>query len=274
MNRSVGTQRPQNVRGGVNINIKNQKKKKKKSRGLIGRFFSFLFVMAFFVVIMYLAARLFFRVGKIEAEGLLSYSESEIIALSGISEGSFMYSIDKSKAEKSILEKCPYIGSVKIDRRLPATVVISVTEEKTAFYITYDNENILLSESMRVLEITKEKPERVAFAYFPEIHRAIEAGRAQFVSSAANTGYIDVFVSALSKQLETGAITELDARDKYNLTAVFEGRYTVKFGNTDELTNKINVALEIIAAREVAEAKGAVIDVKDPSESGVTLIYS
>ncbi|ATW25053.1 cell division protein FtsQ/DivIB [Candidatus Formimonas warabiya] len=69
----------------------------------------------------------FFAVSSIKVSGTKLVSVQDIVELSGLAKGQNIFKIDREKAEKKILMS-PMVDDVEIERHLPGTVAVLVTE--------------------------------------------------------------------------------------------------------------------------------------------------
>lgn len=74
------------------------------------------------------AMTLFFRVEAIEISGQVRYRESEIYEAAAVETGENLYLLNKHEVANRIIEALPYIETVRINRKLPSTLVIEVQE--------------------------------------------------------------------------------------------------------------------------------------------------
>lgn len=79
-------------------------------------------------VCMVLACTVFFRVEEVVVEGNQRYTQEEIIAASGIQMGDNLYALNKVSIDRKIRTQLPYVGELSINRSLPSTIRIDVTE--------------------------------------------------------------------------------------------------------------------------------------------------
>jgi cell division protein FtsQ len=73
-------------------------------------------------------ATVFFRVERISVSGGRRYTQEDIIAASGIQIGDNLYALNKVRIDRNIRTQLPYVGELSINRVLPSTIVIQVTE--------------------------------------------------------------------------------------------------------------------------------------------------
>lgn len=90
--------------------------------------FNSVIVLATVVGLVALYVGIFFNVKKIEVKGESPYSENQVISMCSFTEGDNILFVDADGSEKKITQKLPYIESCTIKRKLPATVVVNVTE--------------------------------------------------------------------------------------------------------------------------------------------------
>ena len=100
---------------------------RRRNRGRFGPLFKLLCVVGV-ILALTVGATVFFRVEQVTVSGNQRYTQEEIIAASGIQLGDNLYSLNKVRIDRNLRTTLPYIGELTINRSLPSTVVITVTE--------------------------------------------------------------------------------------------------------------------------------------------------
>lgn len=100
---------------------------RRRNRGRFGPLFKLLCVIGV-IVALTVGATVFFRVETVTVTGNQRYTQEEIIAASGIEVGDNLYGLNKIRIDQNIRTTLPYIGDLTINRSLPSTIVITVTE--------------------------------------------------------------------------------------------------------------------------------------------------
>ena len=100
---------------------------RKRNRGRFGPLFKLLCVLGV-VVALTGGATVFFRVETVTVTGNQRYTQEEIIAASGIQMGDNLYALNKVRIDRKIRTQLPYVGELSINRSLPSTIRIDVTE--------------------------------------------------------------------------------------------------------------------------------------------------
>lgn len=108
---------------------------KRRRRGRFSFLYKLLAVMTVCIAIV-AALTLFFRVKNITVSGNVRYTEDEIREACGVEPESHMYLMNKFDLQKKLREKLPYIETVRINRRLPDTLMVTVTECTHIYAVT------------------------------------------------------------------------------------------------------------------------------------------
>ncbi len=125
--------------------------KRHRSRGSFGFLYKLLSVLLICAAII-TAMTLFFRVDEIVVTGQKRYTAEEIQSASGVEPGSNMYLLNKNDVVQSIIRELPYIESIRINRKLPDTLLIEVHEGGRPFAVVQDGSAWLISASGKIVE--------------------------------------------------------------------------------------------------------------------------
>lgn len=120
-------------------------------RGRFGFLYKLLSVLAICIVIV-IALTLFFRVDTITITGEDRYSESDIIEATGLSTGDNLFLLNKYSIAENLLKKLPYIAEVRINRILPDTLTIDVTESDAVLAVVQEGSAWLISPQGKIVE--------------------------------------------------------------------------------------------------------------------------
>ena len=120
-------------------------------RGRFGFLYKMLSVLAICGAII-AALTLFFRVDSIVITGEERYSEQEIVDATGLRIGDNLFLLNKYAIAEDLLKKLPYITAVRINRELPDTLTIDVTESCAALFAVQDGSAWLISPDGKIVE--------------------------------------------------------------------------------------------------------------------------
>lgn len=99
-------------------------------------------------------ALLLFPVREFEIKGETKYDVNDLVDASGIRTGKRLYFISSGKAEKKILENCPYVESVEVKKVFPNKIRFEIVEKTSGWYIQVGEDHYSLDYDMRVLSET------------------------------------------------------------------------------------------------------------------------
>ena len=133
-----------------------RRKTNRRRRGRSGFLYKLLSVLLICGAIL-TAMTLFFRVGGIVVTGQKRYTAEEIAAASGVELGANMYLLNKYDIVRSITGKLPYIEDIRVNRKLPDTLLIEVRESGRPFALVQDGSAWLISAGGKIVEQLPEK---------------------------------------------------------------------------------------------------------------------
>ena len=120
-----------------------------------GGSFRFLYkVLSMLVVcaVIVVALTLFFRVNVIAVSGEARYTEEEVREATGVETGDHLFLLNKYAVANSILAKLPYIEEIRINRKLPDTLVVEVRECGEPLALVQDGFAWLISAAGKMVE--------------------------------------------------------------------------------------------------------------------------
>ncbi|MCI8817853.1 MAG: FtsQ-type POTRA domain-containing protein [Oscillibacter sp.] len=130
--------------------------KRRRGRGGFGFLYKLLSVLLICAAIL-VAMTLFFRVDEIVVTGQKRYTAEEIRAASGVELGSNLYVLNKYDIVRAILGQLPYIEDIRINRKLPDTLLIEVHESGRPFALVQEGSAWLVSSGGKIVEQLPEK---------------------------------------------------------------------------------------------------------------------
>lgn len=102
-----------------------------------------------------LSLTVFFKVSKYETKGDTIYTESEIIAASGVKTGDNLFLLKESEISANISEKLPFVGSAKIKITLPDKLTITTFPTAVKSAVAYKDGFVLIDDNGKVLALVK-----------------------------------------------------------------------------------------------------------------------
>lgn len=224
----------------------------------------FIALMAFMSLLALICLALVFSrfigVGEFEIKGETDYRLSELISKSGIRTGDMMSSVNERKAEKILLEKCPYLKSVEVKKKFPGKICFVVEERVLGWYLEVSDDYYALDYDLLVLLETYDeeslKERGLTRLVLPEIESVIcdrlpEFGHGDEQLIRETLKIVDSFRTSGIKE----RLTYLDLSNRFEIKLTIDGEFDVKLGDMKDIETKLATVTETI---EKALASGFV----------------
>lgn len=226
-------------------------RKQRKSRYHKRRRSRFLFKLL--SVILVLAAVtagsvLFFRVEHISVTGNVKYTAEEVEEASGVRMESNLMLLAKGEVARRILQTLPYVDEVNLQRKLPNTLVINLTECSAAAAVQSDGTWWLLSAKGKLLEQGEESQAAACIQVTglelqdPQVGQTAQAIPEHEVRMSSMTQLL----TALEDRDMIGKTADLDLSGASMLTFQYDGRFTVEMPMIADFDRKAWVLDEMV----------------------------
>ena len=277
-----GIPEPDEAGGRPSDQVKKKKKKKKKPHRIYNTNFGFKFLtMLAVVAVILLSMVLFFKVKHIYVEitpstdenGEVSehtyYTLEEISEASGIHIDDNLLSLSKAEVASRIHAALPYVNEIQIKKKLPGSVIITVSE----FSVTYGIEDAdgqwwLISRDGRVLEPVDAQSVKSHLTVIgmriqpPQLGDYIKPVAAEGADmaelSAKRSGAVEV-LEALEASPSAKQIRSVDVSTSYDIVLWYGTQYEIKLGNVENLEYKLQCLQAVLA--ELGRDRSGTIDI-------------
>ena len=235
-----------------NDNIRKRKVNKRKRRKKTVLFVFLLFAVA---LLCGLSLTVFFPVKEISASGSNLYSAEEIISNCGIIPEENLLRISEDNVLSSLQEKLPFVDSVKITKKLPGTVKITVIDASEIYVFKIDEIYYSTDADGRVLKTYNDKPDNLLFI---ECTAQIDKSNATYITFEDET--VDEIIEFVSKQIDNFTLEAdyLNLTDLYAIEMSFDSRFIVNFGEFNYFKEKLAHFLKMLEQDELADKSGMV----------------
>lgn len=224
---------------------------KQRKRRTTLKVLKYLMIIALFITLIIIAMfSPIFNIKNITVTGNEKITENEIISLSGIQLEENTYKITKYKVKQKIKENA-YIEDVKIKRKLPSEIQISVTERKPAFIIEYGASFVYIDNQGYILEISTEKLELpILQGLQTESANFIEGNRLENNDLQKMNTVLKIMEIAKNNEI-ANLITRIDVEDESNYKILLETKEkTAYLGDDSNLNTKILTIKAILEKTE------------------------
>lgn len=186
-----------------------------------------------------LSLTVFFKTEIVTAQGSGIYAEQQIVDASGINSDNNLFLLDKEEISARITRQLPYIGTVTIERKLPNTVVIEVTDTYASYAVeNSDGTYTLMDAEFKVLDnASAQNPADTIIISNAQIKTA-DPGTAVVFSDAATQERITQIAQAVA-ETDMAQATEIYTKGINSNYIVYMNRITFELGSLDNIEDKI-----------------------------------
>lgn len=220
-----------------------------KTAGRSRRGFGFVYaVVSTLAVIGVVLAGLtvFFRLENYEIIGATRYGRTDIIVATGLEKGDNLYFFNKFSIQRDMLSKLPYIGEIRLTRRLPKTLVITIRETDAAVAVEDGESYVLVDAAGKVLECTSE-PGTAAVVSGVELTDIRPGERITTVLSRQEKTLTEI-LSVLASNGLLSRVSAISLDGAYSVTLTYMEKIEVRLGFDDGRTErKIRALGEVLA---------------------------
>lgn len=216
-----------------------------------------LFIFMVSIMVLLCLKLKYFNITSIEVSGNKIIPSDEIIKISDIYAGNNIFYANTSRSRKKILAQNAYIMEVHISRKLPSTIEIDVKERKAKYFSEKDNKFLLIDSNGVILQ---EKDSLKNFKLIKLL--GIEADKLhpgdtiQF-DDKRKLQVLNIMDKITVSDKNNFGIDALDLSNVVDIRA-YIGSMCIKLGTSDDILNKVNMAINIINMNKLSDKKGYV----------------
>lgn len=191
-----------------------------------------------------------FKVKTVNVTGDTRYSQEEIVSKLGFEMGANIYSFDCDEAGERIIKSLPYLAEVKVERKLPSTVNVTVKEKQASLYLDFAEKSYFLTDDLQVLEVSKTSEAKtealVKLTVLPEnIKRCVVGETLSFSDNRTGDVVCQLYDGLCYEHIEN-KVREIDATSRFDLYLDYDGTYKVYLGDISECDVKLSFLCGIV----------------------------
>ncbi len=218
---------------------------KKSKHSVIFAPLAFLLVCAALIFVL----GVFFQVHTIEVNGNDFYTDSEVAEASGVAEGDNLFFINRFSAASRIFAKLPYVEGVSIDRKLPSSLIIKVTESEAIAYVETDNGLWAIDRTCKLLSKVS-TADAAALVRIKGIS-AVSPTQGEIINSPEADANAVNYLSDMLKQISALGLRQniecIDMSETDSPEFDYAGRFTVKMGAYENVGYKFQLLIAAVA---------------------------
>lgn len=215
---------------------KRRAMRRKKARRRHLKIFSLFILTVALIVSFILCFTTFFPIKRISVSGSKIYSKAEIIKASKLTTKDQVLAISAEKTEQKIRKDLPYVDSIKLERKLPDAVIITVTDAKEYAFYSNGDEYLVISQKGYILNKATEMPQNLLEIVSNGISGEV-GSKAEYTASAENDLVEELITLLSAKNIN---INKIDVSNVLDISVDIENRFTVSFGTDENLSQKID----------------------------------
>lgn len=268
---------------------RREKRKKRKvtratlrRRRILRRLTAFAMLLCVIGAGIYLTMTMLFRINSIQVQTpdgkqvteIAGYSADSILQQMGVQLEENIFSFEPSEKAAVLEQNFPLLGSIKVIRDYPNTVVVQVTEAVPAYAVQNGNKWLVISDKWKILSEESTQPEGLCTLYggklqdtapgqgfwFAEDADAASASGSESAESesavSTETARMEALRTLVGKLEEYGLsqdVTRLEVADTEQLAFLYQDRISVLLGTLNDLDYKLDRARYVLTN---ADGKG------------------
>ena len=228
--------------------VKRRRKKQEQRRWKLLRY-----LLAVAAILM--SVNIFFQISDIQVEGNVLYSESDVIAASGLQPGGSSLAVSDWIIARRIRSELPGISSASVKLAIPDALRIRVAETPALAVLETEDGMVMLSRECQVV-IGYEDSE-AGLVHIRGIHPvSTDVGQTLGVDPGESTkvSYLQELLPLLEKEGMLGSVQDIDISNGSDPHFRYEGRFTVRLGEQEKLTNKLDLLRRIISTLNIGDS--------------------
>lgn len=208
-----------------------QRKMRKRRRKIILIFILVLLLLLGAV----LSVTVLFPIKNITASGSKIYSSAQIVNACGIKKDDNLIIVSSSKTLDKLKQKLPFIDTVELERSLPDSINIKVTDAKEYACYKVGGNYFTVSKDGWVLKSYTERPPNLMLIITDKVK--CKVGNAIQFTEPDLDKQCDSILNYLKKY--NISVDYVDITDKMAIEAKVSGRFLVNFGSIGDFESKV-----------------------------------
>lgn len=234
--------------------LQKRKERQKKIRKRRIKVFFILFMLVLLVTGAVLSLTVLFPIKNITAKGSKIYTAEQIIKYSGIEIEDNLFTVSEKHALNNLKKVLPFVENVELERSLPDTLNIKITDAKEYACYGINDKYYTVSKSGWVLAEYTEKPQNVILIICKNVK--CKTGTVIELSEESSHNTAQTIIDELLKRKIT--VDYVDITEITSLKAKVNGRFLVNFGTSVDLEPKIKHLNSMM--QEIGEKKTGIIN--------------
>lgn len=191
-----------------------------------------------------------FSIENISIKNNEKLSQEEIISLSQIEKGTNLFKIRNAEIKNNIKENA-YVDEVKVNRILPNTIEITVTERQVAYLLEYGSSYAYIDEQGYILEISSENiTDKIKIRGYKTTEDNIKPGNRLIKEDLNKLNDVAIITDTAKNSGINAQITSINIENQNEYSLYMESeKKTVHIGSISNLDTKM-LYLQVMLEKE------------------------
>ncbi|SHE54880.1 MULTISPECIES: cell division protein FtsQ/DivIB [Caloramator] len=227
--------------------IKRQKQK---------RFLSFLIIFIILSITVVISLKSdYFKIKEVEVKNNNLISRDEAIILANVI-GENIFFLDKNKVKTNILNN-PYVKDVKINKKLPSKILLTIEEKDIKGIIRVKNYFVDIDSEGRMVHTINKFPNG-KLIYLEGIDAKEYVFNEYVTSDSVKLKSIVEILKIFSYIDIKSQIEKVDVKDPYNVNIITKSGINICVGDCSNLEYKLSFAMTLLKSPELSGKKGTI----------------
>ncbi len=209
----------------------------------------------------------FFNIETIQIEGVTLYGDEQIQIVGGVQSGQNLIRLDTDVVEERLKNNLVYIEDVKVQQKLPSTLVITCTEAEKAVDIEDNGSYYVVSSSGRVLEQSAKPTGKIPVIKGFEL-KSKTPGEELASKDSLKTDILSQLLAGIQDN-HYKRITNIDMSDRSDIKILYDERIEIRLGSSVDIESKLT-QIKAVIDRQREDYEGTII--YNSIESGISAI--
>lgn len=215
----------------VEARRKARQKQIRKRRAI--RAFFVLLILAV-ITLAVLSVTVLFPVKSVNVSGSKIYTPTEIVKAGKITQSTNLLILSEDKLTEKIRTELPFVDSIKLEKKLPDSLTIKVTDATEKYCYNYGGKYYTVSSKNYVLKTYNELPEGMTEIRCGKI-TCVPGQKINIHDQNAKNTCDKIFVVFENNDIK---IDSVDTTDPLNITMKIEGKFEVLLGGNAHMESK------------------------------------
>lgn len=220
------------------------------------RFLSFIivFILLSTTVVISLKSE-YFKIKEVEVKNNNLISRDEVIILANVI-GENIFFLDKDKVKTNI-QNNPYVKDVKINRKLPSKIILTINEKDIKGIIKVKNYFVDIDSEGRMVHTINKFPNG-KLIYLEGIDVKEYVFNEYVTSDTIKLKSIVEVLKIFTYPEIKSQIEKVNVKDPYNVNIVTKNGITICVGDCSNLEYKLSFAMTLLKSPELSGKKGTI----------------